>query len=163
MRLFKMSLSIQSCDFHPSWKHVILSGRSATYTWPMLPWLVCCVNWCALKSPEWRTGIPEWCRVLPGVERLGVPTKTQQVARVFSWGASCLVDLPDFWVRVKPSNMRWYISASSLGQSGVSLAPCDLNWSWFLEALKKKQTDIVTASTDLRFLFCWGLRKPPSC
>lgn len=51
--------------------------------------------------------------------------------------------LPDFWVRVKPSNMRWYISASSLGQSGVSLAPCDLNWLW-IKKKPKKQRDMVT-------------------
>lgn len=81
--------------------------------------------------------------MLPRVKLFSVPTTCQQVARAFLWDVPCLVDIPDFWVRVKPSNMRWYISASSVGQSGVSLVPFDLNWLWFSDAQRKKKKKIL--------------------
>lgn len=40
----------------------------------------------------------------------------------------CQGYIPIFSLNVRPSNMRWYISACSAGQSGISLFPWDLNW-----------------------------------
>lgn len=57
----------------------------------------------------------------------------REILRSCIWG----VHIPLFWLSVRPSIIRWYICAISVGQSGISLFPCDLNWLCCLETCKE--------------------------